>query len=69
MVPRLGLLGPMAHPFVRKWVVNVPVTQSEPIGFYCVFGKGLHRFLGEFLVPADFLFLWLLLLTVLRPPA
>lgn len=66
--PRLGLIGPMAHPFVRKRVANVPVAQFEPIGFYCVLGRGLHRFLGEFLVAADFLFLRLLLLTVLRPP-
>ena len=69
LVPRLGLIGSMAHLLVRKWVVNVPVAQFEPIGFYCVLGKGLLRFLGEFLVPADFLLLWLLLLTVLRPPA
>lgn len=68
-VPRLGLIDPMTHPSVRKWVVNVHVAQFESVGFHCVSGKGLDRFLGEFLAAADFLFLWLLLFTVLRPPA
>lgn len=69
LVPRLGLFGPTTHPSVRKWVVNVHVAQFESVGFHCVSGKGLDRFLGEFLAAADFLFLCLLLLTVLRPPA